>query len=142
MMTEAESLLRRAAAMNAMGRFQLEAAVQSAHAVRALKGEADWPAIVTLYDALWTMTGSAVIAINRAVAIAETEGAPRGLTALGALDSGSLSQYQPYWSARAHLLAKTGAEAEAHIAYDHAIGLEIDPAIRRFLQGKKARLGH
>lgn len=140
MMTEAETLLRRAATLNAIGRFQLEAAVQSAHAVRALKGAADWAAIVTLYDALWTMTGSAVIAINRAVAIAETEGAPAGLTALDALDPKPLSQYQPYWSARAHLLAKTGAEAEAHIAYDHAIGLEIDPAIRRFLQARQSSL--
>jgi len=142
MMTEAESLLRRAAAMNAIGRFQLEAAVQSAHAMRALQGEADWPAIVTLYDALWTMTGSPVIAINRAVAIAETQGAETGLAALDALDPKSLTQYQPYWSARAHLLAKTGAVDGARIAYDQAIGLEIDPAVRRFLQRKKARLAH
>jgi RNA polymerase sigma-70 factor (ECF subfamily) len=142
MMTEAENLLRRAAALNAIGRFQLEAAVQSAHAVRALKGKADWAAIVTLYDALWTMTGSPVIAINRAVAIAEWDGAEAGLAALNTLDSKSLSQYQPYWSARAHLLAKTGAVEEARIAYDQAIGLEIDPVVRRFLQQKKARLAH
>lgn len=142
MMTEAENLLRRAAAMNAIGRFQLEAAVQSAHAVRCRTGTADWPAIVTLYDALWTMTGSAVIAINRAVAIAETDGAEAGLAALNALDPKPLSQYQPYWSARAHLLAATGAMDEARAAYDHAIGLEIDPAVRRFLQQKKARLAH
>ncbi|HEX2760458.1 MAG TPA: DUF6596 domain-containing protein [Rhizomicrobium sp.] len=142
MMTEAETLLRRAAAMNAIGRFQLEAAVQSAHAIRALKGQADWPAIVTLYDALWTMTESAVIAINRAVALAETEGAAAGLAALDALDPRQLSQYQPYWSARAHLLVGTGAVDEARTAYDQAIGLEIDPAVRRFLQRKKARLAH
>ena len=141
-MREAETLLRRAAALNAIGRFQLEAAVQSAHAVRALKGGADWAAIVTLYDALWAMTGSSVIAINRAVALAETQGAEAGLAALDAQDSKTLSQYQPYWSARAHLLAKCGAVAEAGMAYDRAIGLEIDPAVRRFLQGKKARLAH
>lgn len=140
MMIEAETLLRRAAALGAIGRFQLEAAVQSAHAMRALKGEADWAAIVTLYDALWTMTGSAVIAINRAVAIAETEGAQAGLAALDTLDSKPLSQYQPYWSARAHLLAKTGAVGEARIAYDQAIGLEIDPVIRRFLQARQSAL--
>ncbi len=142
MMREAETLLRRAAALNAIGRFQLEAAVQSAHAVRALKGGADWAAIVTLYDALWAMTGSSVIAINRAVALAETQGAEAGLAALDAQDPRTLSQYQPYWSARAHLLAKCGAVAEAGMAYDRAIGLEIDPAVRRFLQGKKARLAH
>ncbi len=140
MMTEAEALLRRAAAMHAIGRFQLEAAVQSAHAIRCLKGAADWAAIVTLYDALWAMTGSPVIAINRAIAIAETQSAAAGLEALDALDMRALSQYQPYWSARAHLLAGTGASDEAHEAYAQAIGLEIDPAIRRFLQGRKARL--
>ena len=140
MMTEAEALLRRAAAMNAIGRFQLEAAVQSAHAVRALKGAADWAAIVTLYDALWEMTGSPVIAINRAIAIAETQGAAAGLAVLDALDMRALSQYQPYWSARAHLLAGTGAQDEARDAYDRAIGLEIDPAVRRFLQQRRARV--
>jgi RNA polymerase sigma-70 factor (ECF subfamily) len=142
MMTEAESLLTRAAAMHDIGRFQLEAAVQSAHAIRCRSGAADWRAIVTLYDALWERTGSPVIAINRAIALAETEGAAAGLAALDAVDAGALSQYQPYWSARAHLLARTGASAEARQAYDRAIGLEIDPAIRRFLQGKKAALAH
>lgn len=146
MMTEAETLLHRAAAMKDIGRFQLEAAVQSAHAVRALKGTADWTAIVTLYDALWDMTASPVIAINRAIAIAETRGPQQGLAALDALDglngakTGPLSQYQPYWSARAHLLAKTGAHDAARDAYDRAIGLEIDPAIRRFLQTRKSAL--
>ena len=142
MMQEAETLLRQAAALCAIGRFQLEAAVQSAHAIRCLKGEADWEAIVTLYDALLAMTASPVIAINRAVAIAETENAEAGLIALGAIDAKSLSQYQPYWSARAHLLAKTGRQEAAREAYDRAIGLEIDPAIRRFLQRKKSRLAN
>jgi RNA polymerase sigma-70 factor, ECF subfamily len=142
MMQEAETLLRQAAALSAIGRFQLEAAVQSAHAIRWLKGAADWAAIVTLYDALLAMTGSPVIAINRAVAIAETGNAETGLAALDAIDAKSLSQYQPYWSARAHLLARTGAHGQAREAYDRAIGLEIDPAIRRFLQQKKARLAH
>jgi RNA polymerase sigma-70 factor (ECF subfamily) len=142
MMTEAEALLRRAAAMNAIGRFQLEAAVQSAHAIRCLKGAADWAAIVTLYDALWRMTASPVIAINRAIAIAETQGPCAGLAALDVLDAAALSQYQPYWSARAHLLARTGARDQARDAYDRAIGLEIDPAVRRFLQVKRALLAH
>lgn len=85
-----------------------------AHAMRALKGEADLAAIVTLYDALWTMTGSAVIAINRAVAIAETEGAQAGLAALEQpLDFKAPVAISTHWSARAHLLAKTGAVGEA-----------------------------
>jgi RNA polymerase sigma-70 factor (ECF subfamily) len=142
MMQEAEALLRQAASRKAIGRFQLEAAVQSAHAIRCLRGQADWPAIVTLYDALLERTGSPVIAINRAVALAETDSAETGLAALDLIDARLLGQYQPYWSARAHLLAKTGAHGQAREAYDRAIGLEIDPAIRRFLQQKKARLAH
>jgi RNA polymerase sigma-70 factor (ECF subfamily) len=101
MIDEAEALLLRAAGMNAIGRFQLEAAVQSAHAVRRAAGTADWSAVVTLYDALWKMTGSPVIAINRAVAIAETRGPREGLAALDAVNVQPISQYQPYWSARA-----------------------------------------
>ena len=142
MMQEAEQLLRQAASRKAIGRFQLEAAVQSAHAIRCLRGTADWPAIVTLYDALLARTGSPVVAINRAVALAETEDAETGLAALDRIDTRSLGQYQPYWSARAHLLTRTGAQAQAREAYDRAIGLEIDPAIRRFLQQKKARLAN
>jgi RNA polymerase sigma-70 factor (ECF subfamily) len=139
-MAEAERLLLRAAAMGEIGRFQLEAAVQSAHAMRCRGGGADWSAIVTLYDALWDMTGSPVIAINRAVALAETQGAEAGLAALATVAEKSVSQYQPYWSARAHLLAKAGAADEARKAYDRAIGLEIDPAMRHFLQKRRAAL--
>jgi RNA polymerase sigma-70 factor, ECF subfamily len=140
MIEEAEALLRRAAETNAIGRFQLEAAVQSAHAVRRLTGAADWNAVVMLYDALWERTASPVIAINRAIAISETIGPRLGLKALDTLNLKVISQYQPYWSARAHLLAKTGATGEAREAYDHAIGLEVDPAVRRFLQRRKAAL--
>jgi RNA polymerase sigma-70 factor (ECF subfamily) len=139
-MAEAERLLLRAAAMGEIGRFQLEAAVQSAHAMRCRGGGADWSAIVTLYDALWDMTGSPVIAINRAVALAETQGAEAGLAALALVAEKPVSQYQPYWSARAHLLAKAGAAHEARQAYDRAIGLEIDPAVRHFLQKRRTAL--
>ena len=68
-----------------IGRYQLEAAVQSAHAVRRLTGRSDWAAIERLYDALSAITDSPVVAINRAVAIAETRGAEAGLARLDAL---------------------------------------------------------
>ena len=64
---EAEGVLRAASRMGAPGRFQLEAAVQSAHAARHFAGRTDWAAIVELYDALLALTGSVVVAINRAV---------------------------------------------------------------------------
>lgn len=136
---EAEALLSRANLCDGVGRYQLEAAVQSAHAVRRRAGRADWSAIERLYDALCALTGSPVAALNRAVALAETRGAAAGLAALDALAGDSrLADYQPYWAARAELLARTGAiEAAAH-AYRQAIGLERDPAVRHFLQQRAA----
>jgi RNA polymerase sigma-70 factor, ECF subfamily len=138
---EAEALLRRASTMGAIGRFQLEAAVQSAHVVRRRTGAADWAAIEQLYDALLAVTGSPVVAINRAIAVAETQGAKAGLAALDALaDDARLADYQPYWAARAGLLARAGQIDAADQAYQRAIGLEADPAVRRFLQQKLAQL--
>jgi RNA polymerase sigma-70 factor (ECF subfamily) len=87
------------------------------------------------------LTGSPVVAINRAVALAETEGAAAGLAQLDALaDDARLAGYQPYWAARATLLARTGDTATAASAYDRAIGLESDPAVRRFLQARRSAL--
>ena len=138
---EAEALLSHAAMSGVVGRYQLEAAVQSAHAARRLTGRTDWPAIRALYDALFSIVGSPVVAINRAVALAETEGAMAGLAALYVLgDDKRLNEYQPYWAARAGLLARLGQVPQATEAYDRAIGLERDPAVRRFLQGKRATL--
>ncbi|HUL07263.1 MAG TPA: DUF6596 domain-containing protein [Candidatus Acidoferrum sp.] len=138
MIAEAEALLFRAGAMGALGRYQLEAAVQSAHAVRRRSGRADWAAIERLYDALAALTGSPVVAINRAVAVAETQGPAAGLAALDAVDADArLAQYQPYWAARAELLARSGDVAGADAAYAQAIGLESDPAVRRFLQQRR-----
>jgi RNA polymerase sigma-70 factor (ECF subfamily) len=138
---EAEGLLRRAAAKGVIGRYQLEAAVQSAHTARRRSGGTDWTAIRQLYDALMAIAGSPVVAINRAVAIAEAEGAADGLAALDAIgDDKRLAGYQPYWAARAELLARLGRTGEAAEAYDQAIGLEREPALRRFLQGERAKL--
>jgi RNA polymerase sigma-70 factor, ECF subfamily len=138
---EAEALLRRASALPGTGRYQLEAAVQSAHAVRRLTGRSDWAAIEGIYGVLLAMTGSPVVAINRAVAVAELRGPAAGLEALDALaDDRRLAEYQPYWAARAGLLARTGDAAAADAAYERAIGLESDPAVRRFLQRRRAEL--
>ena len=132
---EAEALLSRASALPGSGRYQLEAAVQSAHVVRRLGGPSDWGAIERIYDALLAMTGSPVVAINRAIAVAETRGPAAGLEALAAVaEDPRLADYQPYWAARAGLLARTGAKDLADAAYQRAIGLERDPAVRRFLQ--------
>jgi RNA polymerase sigma-70 factor (ECF subfamily) len=135
---EAETLLMAASRMRSPGRFQLEAAVQSAHAIRRLSGRMDWAAVVALYDALLAMTGSVVVAINRAVALAEVEGAAAGLAALDAVQGDArLAQYQPFWAARAELLARLGRREDAAEAYTRAIGLEADPAVRRYLQRRE-----
>src|SRR6185437_15186959 len=97
----AEALLFRASTMSPVGRYQLEAAIQSAHVVRRRTGAADWAAIEQLYDALSAMTGSPVVAINRAIAVAETRGPAAGLATLDVLaDDARLAEYQPYWAAR------------------------------------------
>jgi RNA polymerase sigma-70 factor (ECF subfamily) len=138
---EAEALLLRASRSGTIGRYQLEAALQSAHAARRISGRTDWAAIARMYDALLAITDSPVVAINRATAIAETEGAAAGLAALDALAHDQrLADYQPYWAARAGLLRQTGEVDAAEKAYDRAIGLEADPSVRRFLQQRRAGL--
>jgi RNA polymerase sigma-70 factor (ECF subfamily) len=138
---EAEALLHRASGMDTIGRFQLEAAVQSAHVIRRRTGAADWAAIEQLYDALVAITASSVVPINRAIAIAETRGPAAGLAALGAFaDDARLADYQPYWAARAGLLARAGEIDAADEAYERAIGLETDPAVRRFLRQRRVEL--
>ncbi|HTY70141.1 MAG TPA: DUF6596 domain-containing protein [Alphaproteobacteria bacterium] len=138
---EAEAQLVRAGDSGVIGRYQLEAAVQSAHVVRRRTGRSDWPAIERLYEALVAVTGSPVVAVNRAVATAETRGPDAGLALLDALAGDPrLAEYQPYWAARAALLARAGAAAAADHAYQLAIGLEPDPAVRRFLQRQREML--
>jgi RNA polymerase sigma-70 factor, ECF subfamily len=138
---EAEALLTRASGLGVIGRYQLEAAVQSAHVVRRRSGHADWRAIEKLYDALSVLSDSPVVAINRAIAIAETRGPAAGMAALDAVrDDARLADYQPYWAARAGLLARIGDVEAADEAYQRAIGLESDPAVRRFLQRRRQAL--
>jgi RNA polymerase sigma-70 factor (ECF subfamily) len=138
---EAEAALLRASRIGAVGRYQLEAAVQSAHVVRRRTGSSDWAAIARLYEALMEMTGSPVVAINRAIAAAEAEGPETGLALLGvAAEDARLAEYQPYWAARAELLARIGDLDAAEKAYQLAIGLEADPAVRDFLQQRRSTL--
>jgi RNA polymerase sigma-70 factor (ECF subfamily) len=141
MIDEAESLLRAASRLASPGRFQLEAALQSAHAVRRTGAAVPWADIVGIYDALLACTQSPVTAVNRAVAVAQAHGVRAGLDALDAVHGDArLRDYQPYWAARADLLARSGDAAGAREAYGRAIGLERDPAVRRFLQGRAAAL--
>ncbi len=141
MIAEAEALLLRASTLGRLGRYQIEAALQSAHVERRRSGRTDWTAEVQLYDALLALTGSPVVALNRALAIAEVSGPQAAIEIIDALAiDGRLLDYQPYWAARAELLTRLCAYADARHAYDIAIGLERDPAVRRFLQARQAAL--
>src|SRR5229473_4247685 len=141
MIAEAEALLRRASTLGSIGRYQLEGALQSAHAYRCRTREPNWAEVFELYDALFALAGSPVVAINRALAIAELHGASAALDAMPDLARDvRLAEYQPYWAARAELLAKAGAPSEARHAYEIAIGLERDPAVRRFLEQRQSAL--
>jgi len=138
MIARAEALLLRAGTIGRMGRFQLEAAIQSAHAERCRSGRDNWAAVLQLYDGLLAITGSPVVAVNRALAVAELEGPRAGLEALPKVDEdGRLREYQPYWAARAELLRRAGATDEARHAYDVALGLTRDAAIRSFLERRR-----
>lgn len=142
LIAEAEALLRAAGRKRLPGRYQLEAAIQSAHTIRRQAGDADWAAIRNLYDALSTLSASPVVTINRAVALAEIEGPEAALAELETLATdGRVAEYQPYWAARAGMLARLGRRSEAVVAYDRAVGLEKDPAVRRFLLERKALMG-
>ena len=135
MIEEAEAALRHASRAARIGRYQLEAAIQSAHVDGVRTGATSWTAIVTLYDALVELTSSPVASINRALAVAELEGPHTGLAALEAAGADQrLNSYQPYWAARAHLLDRTGSREAARDAYQLAIGLESDPAVREYLR--------
>ncbi len=132
---EAEAALRHASHAARIGRYQLEAAIQSVHVEGVRTGAMSWTAVVTLYDALVHLTGSPVALMNRALALAELEGPEAGLTALEAVGGDQrVNSYQPYWAARANLLGRTESYEAARHAYQMAIGLESDPAVREYLR--------
>jgi len=136
---EAEALMMSALSFGRIGRFQIEAAIQSAHVHRRLGAPTDWAAIVELYDSLLALTGSVVAGLNRALALSRRDGAEAGLQALeGLKDDPRLADYQPYWAARADLCDRAGRTAQAEAAYLRAIGLESDPAVRSALQDRLA----
>jgi predicted RNA polymerase sigma factor len=130
---EAERELVAAARNPRLGRFQLEAAIQSVHAERAHSGRTDWRAIAHFYDQLVLVAPSLGAAVGRAAAHAESESAKAGLALLDAIDAEAVTSYQAYWAVRAHLLSELLRTREAKDAYERAIGLSEDDAVRRFL---------
>lgn len=134
---EAELHLAEAAKQGRPGRFQLEAAIQSVYAERARSGRIEWRAIVGFYEQLMRISPTLGMRTAYAAALAEANGAERGLAVLDAIDPDAISAYQPYWAVRAHLLRCLGQAAESLDAYDRAIGLAEDRAVREFLLKKR-----
>jgi RNA polymerase sigma-70 factor (ECF subfamily) len=137
MIDEAEHHLTAAFKQGGPGRFQLEAAIQSVHAERKRTGRIDWAAIALFYERLVGISPALGTRTGYAAALAEASGPERGLATLDTIDPDAVSLYQPYWAVRAHLMQRLGRAAEASAAYDRAIGLAEDPAVREFLLQKR-----
>lgn len=132
LLDEAETALRRAAALRQPGPLQIEAAIQSAHAERRRGRPTPWPQIAQLYGALVTLTGSLGAHIGHAVALAEAGQVTEGLALLAALPPERVREHQPYWVALAHLQRQAGQDA--HAALQRALGLTADERVRQFLR--------
>jgi predicted RNA polymerase sigma factor len=130
---EAERLLAEASSRGRTGRFQLEAAIQSVHAERARSGRTEWTAVMRFYEQLIRIAPTLGTRTGYAAAVAEARGPEAGLAVLDEIGPGDVSSYQPYWAVRAHLLQRLGKTAEATDAFERAIGLAEDPAVRQFL---------
>jgi predicted RNA polymerase sigma factor len=136
MIRAAEEILVAASRSGTPGRFQLEAAIQSVHAARAVTGRTDWQAIALLYEGLLACVPTIGARVGHAAALAEARTARDGMDALAAIPPEAVATYQPYWALRAHLLRRLGRPPEAREAYVRAIGLSENAAVREFLVGQ------
>jgi len=130
---EAEQHLAEASKEHRIGRFQLEAAIQSVHAERARSGRTEWAVAALFYEQLMGISPTVGTRTGYAAAVAEARGVEPGLTVLDGIDPAVVASYQPYWAVRAHLLQRGGRVQEARDAFERAIGLAKDRAVRRFL---------
>jgi RNA polymerase sigma-70 factor (ECF subfamily) len=138
---EGHALVRACLRHNQPGRFQIQAAIAAVHADADAPDRTDWTQIVALYDQLYALRPDAVVALNRAGALANARGPAAGLVALDALDRTSVEDYQPFHAVRADLLARAGRSEEAAGAYTRAIALTANPVERAFLEAQRAALG-
>ena len=120
---------------NAPGPFALEAAIAAEHCKAARPEDTNWPRIVNLYNLLQQLLPSPVVALNRAVAVAMSDGPRAGLTIIDELaDSGELDEYHLLHAARADMLRRLGSNAEAAENYELALSLASNDSERRFLE--------
>ncbi len=134
--------LRAAHARGQLGRFQLEAAIQTVHCARRQAGTTEWPALLALHRLLYAIAPSLGSGVALAAVTAEVEGPAAGLATLDGLlqDAGQHARrFQPARATRAHLLDQLGRSEEAVAAYDSAIDLTHDTAERQYLQRRRDR---
>jgi predicted RNA polymerase sigma factor len=135
-----EQYLHSAQALGQTGRFQLEAAIQSAHCARATSRRTDWEALLSLHTALLTYAPTLGARVSHAAAMGRAVGARAGLAALDAIADDAVQRFQPAWATRAHLLAIAGDTTAAMAAFARAISLTTDRASRAYLERQQARL--
>jgi RNA polymerase sigma-70 factor (ECF subfamily) len=129
----ANALLHEAAALGQLGPYQLEAAIQSAHAQRAVTGRVPWGGIAQLYQGLLQIAPTLGARVGHAVALGTAHGAGQGLAALDELSEAEVRNHAPWWVARAHLLEQQRRWPDAAAALRHGMGLTEDPRLRAHL---------
>jgi RNA polymerase sigma-70 factor (ECF subfamily) len=134
---EGQTLVRECLRRNRPGPFQIQAAIAAVHSDAVQASETDWGQIVELYDRLLTLTPTPVVALNRAVAVAELEGPSEALMLVDGLD---LEHYHLYHATRAELLRRLGDHEGAQMAYERAIEIADNDVERRFLEHRAADL--
>jgi len=134
---EGQALVRRCLRRNQPGPYQLQAAINAVHADASSIADTDWGQIRTLYDQLMVVAPNPVVALHRAVAVAEVDGPAAALATVDSLD---LDTYHVYHAVRADLLRRLGRAAEAARAYDAAIARTGNEAERAFLAGRRDAL--
>jgi len=137
LIAEGQDLVRACLRRNQPGPYQIQAAIAAVHADALRADDTDWAQILALYDQLTIVQPSDVVALNRAVVLAEIEGAAAALSVVDTLD---LETYVPFHVVRADLLEQLGRGAEAAAAYDRAIELSTNETERAFLEGQRAGL--
>ena len=140
LINEAQSLLKAASLAEGGGRYQLEAAIQSVHALRAVTGQTDWATLLHLYDALMATSPSLGAAIARAAVLVETKGPDAALDELSDLPAERLGKHGPYHATLAHCLSAAGRPTDAVAAYRKAADLAPNPAVAEWLLTKAKHL--
>jgi RNA polymerase sigma-70 factor (ECF subfamily) len=141
LIAEGQAIVRACVQRGRPGPYQIQAAINAVHSVAPSFGSTDWHAILTLYDQLYAVTPTPVVALNRAVALAEVRGPAVGLAAVDDLRSSSLDSYYLFHAARADLLRRLGRDEEAAAAYATARTLTTNPVEQAFLDTRRAALG-